>query len=265
MITDVSGGAVRRGPVNRRRQLTYGGQTYTIIGVGPRGFEYPRGVELWTALLPSVPNAVSDTAPGSIDLVARLRSDATMSQGRAELDRFLDGAYAKWRTSIGEFEATARTLPDVVVGSVKQLNMEIVTPGYFATLGVPLQQSRVFSRSDQRGAPPVVVVNGAMARAYWPGASAIGKRLRLGAATDTTAPRYTVVGIVGDMRYRELTTAMPSFYLPNAQFDRGAPTFFMVRTALDPAALISALRRTVSAVDSDASILASQLHKREPD
>ena len=68
---------------------------------------------------PFSPDAASDTATGSLDIVARLRPDATVEQGRRELDAFLDREYARWRTSIGKFEATARTLPTLIVGGVK--------------------------------------------------------------------------------------------------------------------------------------------------
>jgi predicted lysophospholipase L1 biosynthesis ABC-type transport system permease subunit len=101
----------------------------------------------------------------------------------------------------------------------------------------------------------VVVVNESMARRYWPREDAIGKQLRLGAPSDTGAPRHTVVGVVGDMRYRQLETAMPSFYLPNGQFSRGAPTFFILRTASAPEAIVPSLRRAFAAVDGDASVL----------
>jgi len=138
------------------------------------------------------------------------------------------------------------------------VNMEIVTSGYFETLGVPLVRGRLLAPSDRKSSQPVVVVNETMARRYWPNADAIGKRLWLGAPGDSGTPRYAVVGVVGDMRYRELTTAMPSFYLPNAQYSRAVPTWFVVRSARSPEALIPSLRRAFSAVDPDASILSAR-------
>jgi hypothetical protein len=91
------------------RALDYEGKRFTIVGVAPRGFEYPHGVELWSAVVPFFPDVRSDTAAGSLDIVARLRPDATVEQGRRELDAFLDRTYARWRGTVGRFEATART------------------------------------------------------------------------------------------------------------------------------------------------------------
>jgi predicted permease len=135
------------------------------------------------------------------------------------------------------------------------VNMEIVTPDYFATLGVPLTRGRLLTSADRKGTESVVVVNAAMARLYWPGQDPLGKRLVLGAVTDSAAERYTVVGVVGDMRYRELARALPSFYLPNEQFTRGASTFLLVRTTSAPAAIVPMLRTIFRGVDSDALLL----------
>jgi predicted permease len=499
------------------RVLEFDRKQLTIVGVAPRGFEYPHGVEFWTPVLPFSPNAQRDSAPGSLDLVARLNPDATMDQARRELDGYLDRAYESFRTSVGKFEATARTLPDALIGGVRPaivalaaaallvliiaclnvanlqlvrgvalvrevairaslgastarvvrqllteagvigvggaavgivlaaltiralvalapaeiprvtevtldgqvvafaalatiltvalsaigptlalarsdvaslvrrggtrsvagsrgaartrqglivaqaalavlvlsgaglllrslmnlqrqdlgfrrenvivaqltmpwskfdtpdgtdrfnqllervrttvvatpgvahvaaassppysgtggwdalpavegqgvdaatrrpwVNMEIVTPDYFVTLGVPLLRGRLLTSADRKGAAPVIVINTTMARLYWPGDDPLGKRLIMGSPTDSTAPRYTVVGVVGDMRYRELTVAMPSFYLPNEQFTRGAATFFLVRTTLAPAAIVPRLRAIFRNADADALLL----------
>jgi hypothetical protein len=138
------------------------------------------------------------------------------------------------------------------------VNMEIVTASYFETLGVPLVRGRLLASTDRQGTVPVAVVNATMARRYWPNGDALGKRFWLGASSDTLAPRYTVVGVVGDMRYRELTTAVPSFYLPNTQYDRTAPTWFVVRATRSSRALVAPLRRAFASVDADASVLTAR-------
>src|SRR5215203_2819446 len=499
------------------RALDYDQRQFTIVGVAPRGFEYPSGIEMWSAVSPFLTSIQSDTAPGSLDMVARLRPDATMEQGRREFDAFLDRAYAGWRGNVGRFEATARTLSTFLVGDVrpavltlsaaaalvlfiacmnvatlllvrgvtrgrevairaslgaargrivrqlltesallgvggcavgvgiaalgvraltrlappgvprlgqvhvdvdavlfasvaammavalfglgpalalaredlaallqrggsrsatgsrgwaraKQLlivaqaalavlvltgagllgrslinlqrvdlgferervvvaqltvpwskfatadgtdrftllldelseaarslpgvasvavaasppysgtggwdalphvegvgaaqrlrlpwvNLEIVTSAYFETLGVPLVRGRLLAAADRKASVPVAIVNETMARQYWATGDAIGKRFRLGAPNDTTRPAYTVVGVVGDMRYRQLETAMPSVYVPNTQYPNGAPTFFLIRTTAPSALLVPALRRAFLATDPDAAVL----------
>jgi ABC-type antimicrobial peptide transport system permease subunit len=98
-----------------------------------------------------------------------------------------------------------------------------------------------------------------MARLYWPGEDPLGKRLRMGSASDSTSPNYTVVGVVGDMRYRELTVALPSFYLPNEQYGRGAATFFLVRTTSVASKLVPTLRAIFRNADADASLLDARM------
>lgn len=90
-----------------------------------------------------------------------------------------------------------------------------VTPGYFALLGVPLLAGRDFTAADRAGAEPVVIVNESLARRFWPGQGAVGKRLDLG----RTEAR--VVGVVGDVRHDRLDGEPPlEIYGPFAQIPR---------------------------------------------
>jgi putative ABC transport system permease protein len=108
------------------------------------------------------------------------------------------------------------------------LNMEVVAPEYFATLGVPVLRGRTFTDRDREDAPPVVVVSQAAARHYWPGVDPLGKRLIMGADVDRVV---TVVGVVPDTRYRDLREARPSIYFPLDQsFFPFAPTSLAIRT-----------------------------------
>jgi predicted permease len=129
------------------------------------------------------------------------------------------------------------------------VNMEIITPTYFATLGTPLVRGRSFTDADRQGGLGVVIVSASTARSLWPGDDAIGKRVELG--RDRT---FTVVGIVPDTRYRDLRSDRLSVYFPLAQsFFPVAPTRLLVRTdrLTSPAALI---RRAVAEVDPDVTV-----------
>ena len=79
--------------------------------------------------------------------------------------------------------------------------------GYFEALGIPLLAGRTLTRADQESRAGVVVVNQALARRFWPRGDALGKRLRPGAAKGEGDPWYTIVGVVGDVRNREVTMA----------------------------------------------------------
>jgi len=108
------------------------------------------------------------------------------------------------------------------------LNMEVVAPEYFATLGVPVLRGHTFTDRDREDAPPVVVVSQAAARHYWPGVDPLGKRLIMGADVDRVV---TVVGVVPDTRYRDLREARPSIYFPLDQSSFPfAPTSLAIRT-----------------------------------
>jgi predicted permease len=123
------------------------------------------------------------------------------------------------------------------------LNMEVVAPGYFATLGVPVLRGRSFTNQDREDALPVVVVSQSAAQHYWPGGEPIGKRLILEADSDRVV---TVVGVVHDTRYRDLREARPSIYFPLDQsFFPFAPTSLVIRTDSHASGPISAIRRVI--------------------
>ena len=124
------------------------------------------------------------------------------------------------------------------------LNMELVTPGYFATLGMSVLRGRGFGDQDREGTPLAVVVSRSAARHYWPDEDPIGKRLVLGGEQEHTV---TVVGLVPDTRYRDLRDARPSIYFPLGQsFFPFAPTTLAIGTVGPPAELVATIRRVIS-------------------
>ncbi|MEZ5365437.1 MAG: FtsX-like permease family protein [Bryobacterales bacterium] len=129
-----------------------------------------------------------------------------------------------------------------------------ITDAFFETLGVPLLAGRVFDRRDNAEAEPVVIVNQAAARTYWPGENPLGKRIRFDLSGDGTWA--TVVGVASDIHYRGLDGELePVLYRPIAQSLFG--TFGMtllVRSEGDPMALGPALRKALSEVDPDAPL-----------
>src|SRR6185312_757324 len=84
-----------------------------------------------------------------------------------------------------------------------QFLQEEISADFFRAMGTPLLRGRFFSTWDGPDAPPVALVNDAMARRSWPGHDPVGKRLKLG-PRDSDQPWYTVVGVVGDMRRQGL-------------------------------------------------------------
>lgn len=124
------------------------------------------------------------------------------------------------------------------------LNMEVVTPAYFETFGIPVIRGRRFTEQDREGGPAVVMVSQSAARHYWPGEDPVGKRLKMGAESEWTG---TVVGVVPDTRYRDLRNARPSIYFPLRQsFFPFVPMTLAVRTNGPPAELVATIRRVIS-------------------
>lgn len=132
----------------------------------------------------------------------------------------------------------------------------VVSPGYFAALGVDLLAGRDFSAADRTGTPLVVLVNEDFARQEWPGESPIGQRVHLWMgremeAADPDAGWAEVVGLAPNLQFSDFSNEdTQAVYLPLAQHPRRS-ALVIVRTHTDPTAFTQTLRRTVQAVDPD--------------
>ena len=133
-----------------------------------------------------------------------------------------------------------------------------VMPDFFSALRIPLVEGRAFTVDDRPAAPPVIVINESTARRFWPGGSAVGKRIRLG---DASAPEVTVVGVVGDVRYRDLRTPLsssePDVYFPMAQRPAGAVQL-AIRSALPADNLTSSVQRVVAGINPGMTVFGAQ-------
>ena len=126
----------------------------------------------------------------------------------------------------------------------------IVTPGCFRTMDIPLLRGRLFTALDGPDTQKVAIINAAMARQYWPDRNPIGQHVRLG----SKAPWLTIVGVVGNVRFRSLDDpAGIALYRPLEQAPTAGMTI-VLRTAGDPVAAAGALRAEVAAIDRDQPI-----------
>jgi len=122
-----------------------------------------------------------------------------------------------------------------------QIPVNIVDGDYFATLGVPLLAGRTFNSLDTKNAPEVVVINHKMAETYWPGASPIGKQMRIQSGNRVV----TVVGVVGDSKYGTLDEPMhPVIYYALSQHYL-AQLLLIVRTRGNPRLWVQPLSQMV--------------------
>jgi len=124
-----------------------------------------------------------------------------------------------------------------------RLNYETVGPQYFQTMRIPFVHGRDFDERDQEGAPGVVIINETMARRYWPGGDALGRRIKL------TKDWLEIVGIAKDVKNRSLSEApQPFLYLPLLQ-DYRSNMILVARTPTEPQQVSKAVRAVVAALD----------------
>ena len=138
--------------------------------------------------------------------------------------------------------------PDFKPEERVEVPVDSITPDYFRVLGIPLREGRFFDQRDSADAARSVIVNETMARMFWPGESAIGRRMKYGQLS-SRGQWMTIVGVVADTRRTGYEAAVrPETYMPQAQSpDVGLA--LLVRTAGDPMALVSSLRVAVHEID----------------
>ena len=109
-------------------------------------------------------------------------------------------------------------------------DLNVVTPDYFRTLGVPVLSGRDFDGRDRPGKPPVAIVNQSLAKHRWPAQDPVGRRIRLLGSQEWTQ----IVGVTGDVREHSLDKAAADLiYVPYAQYPQMSPSL-VVRTDGDP-------------------------------
>jgi predicted permease len=136
---------------------------------------------------------------------------------------------------------------DVAESALPEAELRRGMHDYFRAMGIPLLEGRTFSREDGPGAPPVAVINRALANRLFGRSSPIGHRVRMGGGPGGNW--LTIVGVVGNIRHQGLEIApAPEIYIHYMQGPPVAP-FLVVRAAGDPAALGDAVRAAILRVD----------------
>jgi putative ABC transport system permease protein len=137
-----------------------------------------------------------------------------------------------------------------------EVAVRVFTPGTLRTLGIALKSGRDFTEADTEKSPPAILVSEAMAKKFWPGEDAVGKRLTL---TFYPGVVREVVGVVADVKLRglEKTTPIPALYAPFVQMPRFSMVL-VVRTAQNPGSVGSAVEAAVHAVDPDQPVVDMQ-------
>ena len=138
-------------------------------------------------------------------------------------------------------------------------SMRFVTPGFFATMGIPLERGRDVAASDTLQTPFVAVVSESFVRRYWPDQDPLGRHFSM-AFHDRM-----VVGVVGDIKVRGFEqSSEPQVYLPHRQlpgdnFVFYAPKDLVIRSSAGPAALLPAVRRIIHSADAEQPVSAVRM------
>jgi predicted permease len=129
----------------------------------------------------------------------------------------------------------------------------VVTGGYFPTVGARLREGRFFDASDRRSDVPAAIVNESFADRHFPGRSPLGARFQFG-EFGPKAYWYTVVGVVKEIRDRGVAEELrPTIYRVHEQADQSwdQPGGIVIRTTVEPASIVAAVRRAIWSVDKN--------------
>ena len=174
-------------------------------------------------------------------LIARLRQNPTVLAVGGSTDLPLLGQWNHNFTPEG-YRPSSNAAMNMCYHSV-------IYGDYLQAMGVPLFRGRYFNEHDGPQATPVLLVSDALAKKYWPGQDALGKRLKWG-PPESSDPWLTVVGIVGDVKQGPLDSAAALHtYQPYAQLGSAPSLRIALRTRSDPAAMAADLRAAVWGLD----------------
>ena len=134
------------------------------------------------------------------------------------------------------------------------LQVRVVTPGYFKTMGIPVISGRDFTAGDRLGSEPVAMLNQAGAARVWPEQYALGRHLQIGTRLNMGGDRAggTVIGIAGDVHdHGPAAPAPPTLYLAHAQWPVGSVSIVAKARNGDPSSLVQPMRALLQDLDSD--------------
>ena len=147
------------------------------------------------------------------------------------------------------FENPEHPLPK---GQLESARMDLVSPQYFRTMGIPLLTGRDFSDADTENSPQVMIVSRGFAEKFFHGENVIGKKLKPGAGNDGPPVWREIVGVVGDIRHGAMSQDLdPIYYLTASQFPKWCCMYSVARTGLEPLSLEPEARLLVASMDGN--------------
>jgi putative ABC transport system permease protein len=186
------------------------------------------------------------------DAAARLRFFDQMDERVRTLPGVAASAFANQLPMRGGWGGDLQVLG--LAGTIDgEADMQIVSPEYFDTLGIPITRGRPLTDADRDGTPLVAVVSQTFVSRWAEGRDPVGLQFR----RDPSSPLVTVVGVVGEVRRDgKFGDVVPQVYFSarQSQLARVELAAFAVRAAGDPAMLVDPIRQVVAALDADLTI-----------
>jgi len=171
---------------------------------------------------------------------------AVATGGRRTLSLQVEGRPGSGRRSRSESSGSGLGRLGASANDTESSAVNVVSAGFFRTLGIPLLRGRDFSATDGEGSPRVAVVNETMATLWFPNEEPLGRRLNFEGGK---GPWVEIVGLVRDSTYGSIGESPVSVvYLPLSQNHETGVTLY-VRVAGQPAAAIAPIRRAVQAIE----------------
>jgi putative ABC transport system permease protein len=226
-------------------------QSIIRLGATPLGFE-PDGLLTLAIRLPKTTYPKPDQRTQLYDRLVDTLGSLPSVDGVALATTLLRGHSSNLLTVEGRPQATLETaIPDV--------GLDFVSRDYFQMMGVPIRAGRAFERVDGQEAPPVAIVNEALARKYFPGVDPIGQRINTGTPA-AEAPWLTIVGVAGNQKslnvFQEMTwVETPFLFRPMAQ-NPAAEATLLLRSSAPPASMGASIQRVVANLDPDIPVTA---------
>jgi predicted permease len=150
-------------------------------------------------------------------------------------------------------------------GEFPDPHMQFASPGFFETLRIPILLGRDFTIQDDKGTPPVAIINERFAKKYFPNANPLGRHVGMGNNPGTKTD-IEIVGVVKDTKYENMRLEAPyELYRPYRQVEFVTGMNLYVRTHGDPANLFPAMRQMVRELDSNVPVFGMRTLEQQLD
>jgi predicted permease len=173
----------------------------------------------------------------------------------------MDSRIGSWSSNNGDMTVDGH-LPDVPNGSSRTVRSNVVGPGFFTTLGVPVLAGRDFADSDDETSPHVGIINEQFAKRFFPNRNPLGHMI----GTDDGRYQMMVVGVVKDHKYRSIDEEpIPMAWYEYAQIPMAGRMDVELRVHGDPLAILPSARKVVQQIDPNLPIIKPMTQRAQYD